>query len=152
MAGLSRLRAAAALQLRQIARSRAYGSAAAAQLQYDYDYDECDLHGQASEPMLRLDSAGLPPRRGVQWVLIGDPGVKKHVYAENLSKLLEVPHISMGSLVRQELSPRSALYKQVYFLLYYYLQNKVKGLRFMFYLRQFVINYFREILFIIIFS
>lgn len=149
MAGLSRLRAAAALQLRQIARSRAYGSAAAAQLQYDYDYDECDLHGQASEPMLRLDSAGSPPRRGVQWVLIGDPGVKKHVYAENLSKLLEVPHISMGSLVRQELSPRSALYKQVYFLLYYYLQNKVKGLRFMFYLRQFVINYFREILFII---
>lgn len=116
MAGLSRLRAAAALQLRQIARSRAYGSAAAAQLQYDYD-DECDLHGQASEPMLRLDSAGSPPRRGVQWVLIGDPGVKKHVYADNLSKLLEVPHISMGSLVRQELSPRSALYKQVYFLL-----------------------------------
>lgn len=151
MAGLSRLRAAAALQLRQIARSRAYGSAAAAQLQYDYD-EECDLHGQASEPMLRLDSAGSPPRRGVQWVLIGDPGVKKHVYADNLSKLLEVPHISMGSLVRQELSPRSALYKQVYFLLYYYLQNKVKGLRFMFYLRQFVINYFREILFIIIFS
>lgn len=149
MAGLSRLRAAAALQLRQLARSRAYGSAAAAQLQYDYDYDECDLHGQASEPMLRLDSAGSPPRRGVQWVLIGDPGVKKHVYADNLSKLLEVPHISMGSLVRQELSPRSALYKQVYFLLYYYLQNKVKGLRFMFYLRQFVINYFREILFII---
>ncbi|KAH9743582.1 putative adenylate kinase 7 [Citrus sinensis] len=112
MAGLSRLRAAAALQLRQLARSRAYGSAAAAQLQYDYD-DECDLHGQASEPMLRLDSAGLPPRRGVQWVLIGDPGVKKHVYADNLSKLLEVPHISMGSLVRQELSPRSALYKQI---------------------------------------
>ncbi|KAH9792038.1 putative adenylate kinase 7 [Citrus sinensis] len=112
MAGLSRLRAAAALQLRQIARSRAYGSAAAAQLQYDYD-EECDLHGQASEPMLRLDSAGSPPRRGVQWVLIGDPGVKKHVYAENLSKLLEVPHISMGSLVRQELSPRSALYKQI---------------------------------------
>lgn len=110
MAGLSRLRVAATLRLRQIARSRAYGSAAAAQLQYDYDEEEYDLHGEA---ILRLDSAVSPPRRGVQWVLIGDPGVKKYVYAENLSKLLEVPHISMGSLVRQELSPRSALYKQV---------------------------------------
>ncbi|KAJ4729434.1 adenylate kinase [Melia azedarach] len=113
MAGLSRLRVAA-LRLRHIARNRTYGSAAAAQLQYDYyDDEEYEFHGEGSEPMLRVDSAGLPPRRGVQWVLIGDPCVKKHVYAEKLSKLLEVPHISMGSLVRQELYPRSALYEQI---------------------------------------
>lgn len=117
MAGLSRLRVAA-LQMRQVCRSRAYGSAAAAQLQYDDD-EEYDFNGEAGEPMLRLDSDGSPPIRGVQWVLIGDPGVKKHVYAEKLSKLLEVPHISMGSLVRQELSPRSALYKQVPFFIFF---------------------------------
>jgi adenylate kinase len=51
----------------------------------------------------------------VQWVLIGDPGAKKHVYAEKLSKLLEVPHISMGTLLRQELNLNSSVYKQVLF-------------------------------------
>lgn len=48
-------------------------------------------------------------------MVIGDRGAKKHVYADRLSKLLEVPHISMGTLVRQELNPRSSLYKQVQF-------------------------------------
>ncbi|KAM2014334.1 hypothetical protein ACFX16_045005 [Malus domestica] len=57
-----------------------------------------------------LDSDGWVPGRRVQWVLIGDRGAKKHLYAERLSKLLEVPHISMGSLFRQELNPRSSLY------------------------------------------
>ncbi|XP_044466541.1 probable adenylate kinase 7, mitochondrial [Mangifera indica] len=62
---------------------------------------------------LELGSAESSPKRGVHWVLIGDPGLKKHVYAERLSKLLEVPHISMGSLVRQEPEPRSSLYKRI---------------------------------------
>ncbi|KAM1014946.1 hypothetical protein ACFX1T_044701 [Malus domestica] len=57
-----------------------------------------------------LDSDGWVPGRGVQWVLIGDRGAKKHLYADRLSKLLEVPHISTGSLFRQELNPRSSLY------------------------------------------
>ena len=59
------------------------------------------------------DSEGSGPNRGVQWVFIGIPGAKRHVYAVRLAKLLEVPHISMASLVRQDLSPRSSLYKQV---------------------------------------
>lgn len=113
MAGLARLRAGASL-LRRPWRTRAYGSAAAAQLQYDYDDEEYEFDGENSWPKPRVGTAGSPPRRGVQWVLIGDPGVKKHVYAESLSKLLEVPRISMGSLVRQELNPRSSLYKQVF--------------------------------------
>ncbi|KAJ0054308.1 hypothetical protein Pint_02961 [Pistacia integerrima] len=113
MTGLTRLRAAASL-LRQRCSTRAYGSAAAAQLQCDYyDDEEYDLDGENSWTEPRVGTAGSPPGRGVHWVLIGDPGVKKHVYAESLSKLLEVPHISMGSLVRQELSPRSSLYKQI---------------------------------------
>ncbi|KAA8530117.1 hypothetical protein F0562_004826 [Nyssa sinensis] len=44
---------------------------------------------------------------------MGDPFAKKHLYAERLSKLLQVPHISMGTLVRQELHPYSSLYKQI---------------------------------------
>ncbi|KAK9271749.1 hypothetical protein L1049_002112 [Liquidambar formosana] len=59
------------------------------------------------------DSVGSESGRGVQWVIMGEPGAKKHLYAERLSKLLEVPHISMGSLVRQELNPLSSLYKQI---------------------------------------
>lgn len=59
------------------------------------------------------ESEGSVPRRGVQWVIMGDPMAQRHVYAQWLSKLLDVPHISMGSLVRQELHPRSSLYKQI---------------------------------------
>ncbi|KAI9177897.1 hypothetical protein LWI28_020417 [Acer negundo] len=115
MAGLTLFRAAAS-QLRNVARTRPYGSASAAQLSYDYyeEEEEYGLHDEAaSDLMARIGTAESSPRRGVQWVLIGDPGVKKHVYAEKLSNLLEVPHISMGSLVRQELNPRSSLYKQI---------------------------------------
>ncbi|XP_052195017.1 probable adenylate kinase 7, mitochondrial [Diospyros lotus] len=119
MAGLCRLRVAAQPRARNrigTVLSRGYGSAAAAQVQYDsdYDYDE-----YASEPygdrnrMAMEDSEGSLPGRGVQWLIMGDPIAKKHVYAERLSKLLQVPHISMGSLVRQELHPRSSLYKQI---------------------------------------
>jgi adenylate kinase len=111
MSGLSRLRPLAPrlLSLRCL-ESRAYGSAAA-QLQYDSDYyDE-------EEPELQqhgvVGTEGWVPGRGVQWVLIGNRGLQRHMYAERLSKLLEVPHISMGSLVRQELHPRSSLYTQV---------------------------------------
>jgi adenylate kinase len=43
--------------------------------------------------------------------MIGNRGLQRRVYAKWLSKLLEVPHISMGSLVRQELHPHSSLYK-----------------------------------------
>ncbi|KAG4137193.1 hypothetical protein ERO13_D07G056500v2 [Gossypium hirsutum] len=59
------------------------------------------------------DTNGSVPLRGVQWAFIGSPRAKKRVYAVMLSKLLEVPHITMASLVRQELSPNSNLYKQI---------------------------------------
>ncbi|XP_028771410.1 probable adenylate kinase 7, mitochondrial [Neltuma alba] len=59
------------------------------------------------------DTEGSASERGVQWVMIGEPGSKRHVFAERLSKLLEVPHISMATLLSQELSPRSSLYQQI---------------------------------------
>lgn len=89
---------------------RGYGSAAA-QLDYDYyySYDAEESHRRGME-----ESDGCEtPGRGVQWVIMGDPLVRRHFYAHRLSKLLDVPHISMGSLVRQELHPNSPLYKQV---------------------------------------
>ncbi|KAJ4959789.1 hypothetical protein NE237_019699 [Protea cynaroides] len=94
---------------------RSFG-VAAVQLQDDYDYyDDGDYELCRDLPPLAPlnDSHGSIGDRGVQWVFMGSPGAKKHVYAEKLSKLLRVPHISMGTLVRQELSPRSSLYKQI---------------------------------------
>ncbi len=47
--------------------------------------------------------------QGVQWVFLGCPGLGKGTYASRLSKLLQVPHIAMGDLVRQELSKSSSM-------------------------------------------
>lgn len=114
MSVLSRLRLVVRpLRHAPIAR-RSYGSAAALEVDYDYYDEELEtVRGDRSQGMAMADSQGWVPRRGVQWVVLGDPGAKKHVYAERLSKLLDVPHISMGSLVRQELNPRSSIYQQV---------------------------------------
>ncbi|GLT63568.1 hypothetical protein SLA2020_361250 [Shorea laevis] len=122
MAWLGRLRVAAASvapQVKPLRRMvRGYGSAAAVQLDYDYDYDyyedeQFQLDRHRVEPT--ADTAGSAPGRGVQWVLIGEPGVKRYIYAERLSKLLEVPHISMVPLFDRNLTlgPRSSLYKQI---------------------------------------
>ncbi|KAH6788176.1 P-loop containing nucleoside triphosphate hydrolases superfamily protein [Perilla frutescens var. hirtella] len=81
---------------------RGYGSAAALQLDY-YPWSESESESDGWET----------PRRGVQWVILGDPLVRRHVYAHRLADLLGVPHISMGSLVRQELNPNSLLYKKI---------------------------------------
>ncbi|GAB4848006.1 hypothetical protein Ancab_002666 [Ancistrocladus abbreviatus] len=45
---------------------------------------------------IRRRRRGWEPRRGVQWVwmIIGEPGARKHVYAVWLANLLRVPHIS----------------------------------------------------------
>ncbi|KAF5460035.1 hypothetical protein F2P56_019934 [Juglans regia] len=104
-----------------LARSRFYSgstSAAAAQPQVDYlQSDRAESESQRRRDRLAYapmaDSEGSYLCRGVQWVFIGSPSAKKHVYADRLSKLLRVPHISMASLVRQELSPHSSLYKQI---------------------------------------
>ncbi|KAM7280040.1 hypothetical protein ACFE04_007174 [Oxalis oulophora] len=105
-AGLRQLRSAVAHLNSNLLRHRGYGSAAAA-LDYDYYYSS------EEEEIDRAEQSPASPEIGVKLVLIGDPRSQKHVYAEKLSKLLEVPYISMGSLVRQELNPKSSLYKQI---------------------------------------
>ncbi|XP_022750481.1 probable adenylate kinase 7, mitochondrial isoform X2 [Durio zibethinus] len=93
---------------------RFFGSAAALELDYDYEYYEYEhAHRDRRPAQPKVDVDSSAPERGVQWVLIGEPGVKRHAYAERLSKLLEVPHVSMGTLVRQELNHCSSLYKQI---------------------------------------
>ncbi|XP_052182379.1 probable adenylate kinase 7, mitochondrial [Diospyros lotus] len=97
---------------------RSNATLAQPQLDHDYNYykqneyeSNIRLENMRSAPV--NDSEGWEPPRGVQWVFMGGPGAKKSVYAKKLSELLEVPHISMASLVRQDLSPRSSLYKQI---------------------------------------
>ncbi|KAF3623886.1 adenylate kinase [Capsicum chinense] len=51
--------------------------------------------------------------RNVQWVFLGCPGVGKGTYAARLSKLLGVPHIATGDLVRQQLSSHGPLASQL---------------------------------------
>ncbi|KAL8154180.1 hypothetical protein V2J09_011940 [Rumex salicifolius] len=98
---------------------RAVTAAAASQPQFDYDsyYNECSGQRQVQcdrrIPAPEVDTEGAYPVRTVNWAFIGDPSTKKHVYADMISKLLEVPHISIASLVRQELRPSSVLYKEV---------------------------------------
>lgn len=46
-------------------------------------------------------------------MFIGNPNAKKHIYADMISKLLHVPHISISTLLRQDLNPHSPLYKQI---------------------------------------
>ncbi|KAF8378117.1 hypothetical protein HHK36_029454 [Tetracentron sinense] len=115
MAGICRLRTAAPNLARRlgISPSRSYGAGTAVQLQHEYEEDEYELYRDQRRVASLADGEGSISGRGVQWVFIGNPSSKKHVYAEKLSRLLEVPHISMGSLVRQELHPRSSLYKQI---------------------------------------
>ncbi|GLJ22138.1 hypothetical protein SUGI_0415550 [Cryptomeria japonica] len=77
-----------------------------------YDYDRWEL----AYPLSALTAAqadGHMVSRGVQWVFIGSPGVEKSAYASKLAELLNVPHISMGNLVREELRVQSSLSKQL---------------------------------------
>ncbi|KAK7336049.1 hypothetical protein VNO77_16577 [Canavalia gladiata] len=111
MAAIARLRAATPMKAFGFRSKRAFGSAAAVQYYpYDDDEEECAPHGM-------LDSQGCTPERGVQWVMIGEPGSKRHLFSQRLSKLLQVPHISMASLLSQELNPRSSLYQQIAYAL-----------------------------------
>ncbi|GAB2240907.1 hypothetical protein Droror1_Dr00021425 [Drosera rotundifolia] len=99
--------------------TRSLHSSAAGHPQFDHDkhfssgYDVDDDESEENILVPATEREESRWRRGVQWVFIGNPSAKKHVFAGLLSKVVGVPHISIGSLVRQELSPRSDLYKQI---------------------------------------
>ncbi|WOL04430.1 hypothetical protein Cni_G13151 [Canna indica] len=91
-------------------RRRSFSSAALAEVDYwtEWEEEECSRH---SVPV--AEARGDREPRGVQWVFMGSPGAQRRVYATRVAGLLNVPYISMGSLVRQELSPNSSLYKKI---------------------------------------
>ncbi|KAG6747177.1 hypothetical protein POTOM_049558 [Populus tomentosa] len=104
----------AVYRLFNITLSRFFSTASsAAEAQLDPDYYYYNEPPRRNQLGAMDDTENSVPGRGVQWAFIGSPRAKKRVYAETLSKLLEVPCISMASLARQELNPRSSLYKQI---------------------------------------
>jgi adenylate kinase len=68
-------------------------------------------------PVLQDVTSGQKTGRGPQWVFLGSPGVGKSTYAARLAKLLNVPHISMGSLLHNEASKSTTFGKEVRFSL-----------------------------------
>ncbi|XP_073106609.1 probable adenylate kinase 7, mitochondrial isoform X2 [Elaeis guineensis] len=90
---------------------RSFGAAAVAveEMEYGSEWEEEYRRGRWAAK----DEWGEMDGRSVQWVFMGSPGAQKRVYATRVAELLEVPYISMGTLVRQELNPRSTLYKKI---------------------------------------
>lgn len=55
----------------------------------------------------------LAAGKRINWVFLGAPGVGKGTYATRISKLMKIPHISAGDLVREEIKRGTALGAQV---------------------------------------
>ena len=55
----------------------------------------------------------LAAGKRINWVFLGAPGVGKGTYATRISKLMKIPHISAGDLVRDEIKRGTALGKEV---------------------------------------
>lgn len=120
MAGLLRLATRSLLSRHALTPSAHRGLSASAALVEDYywsdweeeEEEEAARRARASAPAPGTDPADGGPR-GVQWVVMGRPGPQKHAHAARLAEVLDVPYISMGTLVRQELNPASLLYRKV---------------------------------------
>jgi len=67
------------------------------------------LGGLVSAEAAALAAAG----QRLNWVFLGAPGVGKGTYASRVAKLLGVPHVSAGDLVRDEIKAGSELAKEV---------------------------------------
>ncbi|KAJ4807780.1 adenylate kinase [Rhynchospora pubera] len=87
--------------------------AAACAVWDDDDEDNVDFWDESSHVPLDEGTCGDRGPRGVQWVFMGTPGVQKRLYAARMAHLLDVPYISMGTLVRQELHPTSSIYLKI---------------------------------------
>ncbi|KAG9130743.1 hypothetical protein Leryth_012691 [Lithospermum erythrorhizon] len=87
----------------------------ASQPQFEEEYNSSLYNLNRSQNVQAAEALEVDtwqPERGVQFALIGHIR-GRCIFAEKLSKLLEVPRISIASLVRQDLSPKSLLYKQI---------------------------------------
>ena len=94
---------------------RNYSSAMAMSL--SYMEDESDFKSwELPLPILQDMTSGQKTGRGPQWVFLGSPGVGKSTYATRLAKILNVPHISMGSLLHKEASKSTTFGMEVVYL------------------------------------
>eukprot|EP00227_Mantoniella_beaufortii_P022003 CAMPEP_0197575312 /NCGR_PEP_ID=MMETSP1326-20131121/757_1 /TAXON_ID=1155430 /ORGANISM="Genus nov. species nov., Strain RCC2288" /LENGTH=290 /DNA_ID=CAMNT_0043138061 /DNA_START=33 /DNA_END=908 /DNA_ORIENTATION=+ len=66
----------------------------------------------ADELVAACDKA-LAAGQRINWVFLGAPGVGKGTYATRISKLMKIPHISAGDLVRDEIKRGTALGAQM---------------------------------------
>lgn len=93
---------------------RSFASAALAE-DYWTEWEEAEEKHVYSQRASAVEEAwGERKARSVQWVFMGSPDVaQRHVLSMRVAELLDVPYISMGSLVRQELNPNSSLYRKI---------------------------------------
>ncbi|KAL5221017.1 hypothetical protein ABZP36_025730 [Zizania latifolia] len=119
MAGFLRLAGAARSLTRALAPAGNRRMAAAAALVEDDNegcWTEWDEEARAREtaPVAEMcPTGGGGEPGGVQWVVMGRPGPQKHAHAARLAEVLAVPYISIGTLVRQELSSAFSLYRKI---------------------------------------
>uniref|UniRef100_A0A0E0LQQ3 adenylate kinase n=1 Tax=Oryza punctata TaxID=4537 RepID=A0A0E0LQQ3_ORYPU len=120
MAGILRLAGAARSPLTRALAPSARRMGAAAAVMEDEAYwteweeeEEEKARARESAPVAEMCPTGGGGSGGPQWVVMGRPGPQKHAHAARLAEVLAVPYISMGTLVRQELSPASSLYKKI---------------------------------------
>ncbi|KAH9303574.1 hypothetical protein KI387_007978, partial [Taxus chinensis] len=66
-------------------------------------HNQWGIAGVDRESWNHLLKKGEPKAMGTQWIFLGCPGVGKGTYASRLSRLLGIPHIATGDLVREEL-------------------------------------------------
>ncbi|XP_042374236.1 probable adenylate kinase 7, mitochondrial isoform X1 [Zingiber officinale] len=94
---------------------RSFASAALAEVDYWTEWEEVEEKHVYSQRASAVEEVwGERKARSVQWVFMGSPDVaQRHVLSMRVAELLDVPYISMGSLVRKELNPNSSLYKKI---------------------------------------
>ena len=62
-----------------------------------------------AQELVSVCDTALAQGKRVNWVFLGAPGVGKGTYATRISKLMQIPHISAGDLVRDEIKRGTAL-------------------------------------------
>ena len=66
-----------------------------------------------TDELVAACDAVLAKGERINWVFLGAPGVGKGTYSTRISKLMKIPHISAGDLVRDEIKSGSEKGKQM---------------------------------------
>lgn len=69
----------------------------------------CNSTEALADELVSACDTMLAAGKRVNWVFLGAPGVGKGTYATRISKLMQIPHISAGDLVRDEIKKGTEL-------------------------------------------